>query len=121
MPTSDPIRGSPLDGTVPTGCFAKHSQWCVLNRRASSVALSQPPSYMNLWRETLVPDEHFLLTTIRYAASRREGGADPSDVPNDIACHPSRGGDFDFPMHVCWSKAARPPAPHTCSCCPSRN
>ena len=88
-----------------------------IEQTRAELVVNQPPVYMALWRKTLVPDEHFISTTIRFrhAESRTNISAVPeepakasaaSPVPADIACYaPDGKGDFTFPMHVCWSDA----------------
>ncbi len=94
-------RLTPLEGTCPQRCFAKASQWWVLNRRLAALLTSQPPEYLALWQDTLVPDEHYMLSTIRYRCAGDEGAPEPPDV----VCHaPDSSGDFVFPTYVCWSE-----------------
>jgi len=107
-------RLMPLGGTVPTSCFAKHSQWWVLNRRVATLVTSQPAEYESLWQASEVPDEHFFLTTVRH---RRVESADAvwdaggSATPADVACYTpdKESGDFTFPTFVCWGEAVRSP------------
>ena len=105
-------RLSPLlEVDVQPTCFAKHSQWWVLNRRVATLAVSQPADILRAWQQCEVPDEHYFLTTVRRDHAETADDfwdADAPTTPRDVVCHSAQSaGDFCFPTHVCWSRAER--------------